>query len=126
MAEDLEPSLEKLPPLMRRKSERHESHKLSEDFDWESSWTKRSLMDGEEPLLPMFDQMRFGKKTAPNTPNPKGGEFAKIPDISPGDNIAMIPIVDVCVAKSGETQRTMTEKKLGQVEPRQDHKPGCL
>ena len=59
MAEDLEPCQMQLPPLMRRKSERHESHKLSEDFDWESSWTKRSLLDGEEPFIPMLDKMRF-------------------------------------------------------------------
>ena len=52
-------SLQELPPLMRRKSERHQSHKLSEDFDWESSWNKRSIMDDEEPVLPILDKMRF-------------------------------------------------------------------
>ena len=49
MAEDLDPALDILPSLIRRKSQRHESQKLSDDLDWESTWTKRSLLNDDEP-----------------------------------------------------------------------------
>lgn len=49
MAEDLDPALDIIPSLMRRKSQRHESQKLSDDLDWESTWTKRSLLNDDEP-----------------------------------------------------------------------------
>lgn len=49
MAEDLDPALDILPKLMRRKSQKHESQKLSDDLDWESTWTKRSLLNDDEP-----------------------------------------------------------------------------
>ena len=98
---------------MRRKSQKHESQKLSDDLDWESTWNKRSLMNDDEPELPMFGQKHFTDKTAPNTPNPKDGDIDGKPRIEQEDNIAMIPCVEVSVNHFGQTLRTTSDTVPG-------------